>query len=270
MKPQYMGDVQEAPQQLAGQHKAVEPGQGDSNGDGGSGTGGGGHSDIMHCGGDSGSGSGSGSRVGGKVLGKRRTAGGAHSDHEGQGRGSSGGDGQEKKQRHRVADEDCQQQQDQEQAQEHQLEGQELQHRHLHRQQQQQERKAMEEAECSGRGPQLWGGIINGRPVGPSQFYLNDEMLGTSLRPRLLTSVLAVGGGPIAVQELDYAAKRNVPWTYIRCRGRNVTPGNEYGPVDDWVRQQRQQKSHETGGEEDEEQPPPPQQRQQPSETKRA
>ncbi|GLC35640.1 hypothetical protein PLESTB_000000300 [Pleodorina starrii] len=99
-------------------------------------------------------------------------------------------------------------------------------------------------AAVGGRGAQLWGGIIGGQPVGPSRFLLHDELLGSDdgRRPRRLTSVIAAGGGPIALQELQYAAGRGVPWTYVRCRGRYPPPGIcEFGPVDEWVREQGRQ-----------------------------
>ncbi|GIM01285.1 hypothetical protein Vretimale_6083 [Volvox reticuliferus] len=49
----------------------------------------------------------------------------------------------------------------------------------------------------SGRGRQLWGGIIDGRPVGPSQFYLNDIMLGQVVVSECVPCMTRrLGGGP--------------------------------------------------------------------------
>jgi len=85
----------------------------------------------------------------------------------------------------------------------------------------------------------LWGGTRDGRPVGGARYYLGDDFIrARGGRPALLTAVFVMGGGGVALEEIQYADMCELAWVYIPCRARNEKPyGSTYGPVHEWVRE---------------------------------
>ena len=55
----------------------------------------------------------------------------------------------------------------------------------------------MYEREFSKDGKEYWGGLVNGKPVAATRFYLSKEM------QQLLTSVICIGGGSISSKHLN-------------------------------------------------------------------
>ncbi|GIL83789.1 hypothetical protein Vretimale_10465 [Volvox reticuliferus] len=91
--------------------------------------------------------------------------------------------------------------------------------------------------EGSGQTRTLYGGVYDGKLVGGSRIYLAEELVKPDSRgQRLLTGLIAAGGGRIAMQELLHADDVGLPWTYVPSRARHVHAyGSVYGPVHDWV-----------------------------------
>jgi hypothetical protein len=79
----------------------------------------------------------------------------------------------------------------------------------------------------------VWGGFLDGKPAGPTGTYLGPEFL-AGKRP-FLREVVAFGGGPIALQEAQYAYKNGVPVRYIRTEVRFPEVNGPYGSLENWV-----------------------------------
>ena len=78
----------------------------------------------------------------------------------------------------------------------------------------------------------LWGGFNKaGKPVGASKGYLNPRFVS-----KALTGMIAVGGGPIALEEARHAAKRGVPVKYIAAETRFHKVNGRYGSLHGWSR----------------------------------
>ena len=78
---------------------------------------------------------------------------------------------------------------------------------------------------------EYWGGLVDGKPVAATKYYLSREMM----QDVPLTSVICIGGGNIAKQELEYSIQCGVRHHYIRAEARKKREGsNPYGPTDDW------------------------------------
>jgi hypothetical protein len=76
---------------------------------------------------------------------------------------------------------------------------------------------------------EYWGGLVDGKPVAATRSYLSREM------QIVLSSVICIGGGNIAKQELSYSIQCGVKHHYIRAEVRKKREGsNPYGPTDDW------------------------------------
>jgi hypothetical protein len=86
-------------------------------------------------------------------------------------------------------------------------------------------------------GKIAWGGLVGGKPVGPTAEYLGADFTSGSNAP--LKQVIAVGGGPITRDELQLAAKSGVGVAYVRTRAKNVDANGPYGAVDAWAMGQK-------------------------------
>lgn len=79
-------------------------------------------------------------------------------------------------------------------------------------------------------GKIVWGGFLDGKPVGPTSAYLGEDFIGG--KSRRLKAVVAVGGGEIAGQEAVYARQHGVPVHYVRAEARFEVPGGQFGAID--------------------------------------
>ncbi|MBS2035220.1 hypothetical protein JST97_09535 [bacterium] len=79
-------------------------------------------------------------------------------------------------------------------------------------------------------GKIVWGGFVEGKPVGPTAAYLGEDFIGGQ-SPRL-KAVVAVGGGEIAGQEAVYARQHGIPVHYVRAEARYEVPGGRFGAID--------------------------------------
>jgi len=85
----------------------------------------------------------------------------------------------------------------------------------------------------SGKPQILWGGVAKGgKPVGATKGYLGS----TFLNEGKMKGVIAVGGGPIALAEAQYARKQGLPVTYLRAEARNAEANGRWGSLDSWAR----------------------------------
>ena len=66
------------------------------------------------------------------------------------------------------------------------------------------------EAQHDASGNTEWGGVVAGRLLGATRVYLGDEFRSC------LSSIIAVGGGSVAAQELEFAADK-LPCTFVRA-----------------------------------------------------
>ncbi|GAX81825.1 hypothetical protein CEUSTIGMA_g9253.t1 [Chlamydomonas eustigma] len=83
----------------------------------------------------------------------------------------------------------------------------------------------------------LYGGTRNGVPVGGARYYLGPEFIAsTHGAAPLLKSVFVLGGGGIALEEIQYADQKGVTWVYVPSRARHEEAyRSRYGPVHEWV-----------------------------------
>merc|ERR1712224_656284 len=74
-------------------------------------------------------------------------------------------------------------------------------------------------------GDILWGGIDprTGDLRGPTRIYLGAQMISGPLK-----GCVAMGGGPIACEEVVYARNQRIPILYIPSKAKN----GQLGPVD--------------------------------------
>lgn len=79
----------------------------------------------------------------------------------------------------------------------------------------------------------IWGGLLNGELVGPSRIYL-----GTHSNTPVINSVVSIGGGQTALQELKHAQLLKIPITYIKATPRFGSESDPFGPVDTWIQSQ--------------------------------
>ncbi|MBU0745050.1 MAG: hypothetical protein KKE11_06790 [Gammaproteobacteria bacterium] len=79
----------------------------------------------------------------------------------------------------------------------------------------------------------LWGGFIDGKPAGPTGTYLGDAFI-NEVNP-VIKMVVAIGGGPITLEEIQYAYEHGVDIEYVRSEARYPEVNGLYGPVDSWV-----------------------------------
>ena len=88
-------------------------------------------------------------------------------------------------------------------------------------------------------GNTLYGGIDAERqPVGATRYYLGPGFIEPlpGKDKASLSGLVVLGGGKVAVQELDYADKKGVKWHYLPCAAKNERAYNStFGPVQDWV-----------------------------------
>jgi uncharacterized protein with ATP-grasp and redox domains len=82
-------------------------------------------------------------------------------------------------------------------------------------------------------GKTIWGGIREGKPVGPTAVYLGDGFVkGESPR---LKKVVSIGGGPITLDETRLAYEKGVPVTYVRAETRFPGGNGVYGALEGWL-----------------------------------
>ncbi|MGZ3722086.1 MAG: hypothetical protein ACXVA9_04090 [Bdellovibrionales bacterium] len=79
----------------------------------------------------------------------------------------------------------------------------------------------------------VWGGFVDGKPAGPTAVYLGPDFI-SGEKPRL-KSVVLLGGGPIALEEAQYAHAHNVPVIYVRSEAKFPEINGKYGTVDEWA-----------------------------------
>jgi len=88
------------------------------------------------------------------------------------------------------------------------------------------------EEEKGPDGGTLWGGVsASGAPVGGTKFYMQAPIV------THINSIIAIGGGAIATQELEFAMRSlpSMPIWYLQAESRN--PGvftDQCGPVNQW------------------------------------
>lgn len=84
-------------------------------------------------------------------------------------------------------------------------------------------------------GELITGGVINGQPVGATQYYLSTLLTSTtSTARRLLDIVFVIGGGSTSLEELQLADQAGVPWRYFPAQSDK----GQYGSVDAWAQEQ--------------------------------
>ncbi|MCB0349032.1 MAG: hypothetical protein KDD37_09350 [Bdellovibrionales bacterium] len=79
----------------------------------------------------------------------------------------------------------------------------------------------------------IWGGFVNGKAAGPTATYLGAQF--TERANPLLKQVVLIGGGPIALEEVQYANRRGIPITYIAAVTKFPEVNGKYGAVDEWA-----------------------------------
>jgi len=80
-----------------------------------------------------------------------------------------------------------------------------------------------------------YGGLIDGKPKGPTEVYLGDDLI--SGKNPILEDVIAESGGPVTLQEVQYAYAHGLHITYNRAETRFPQVNGRYGQVDDWITQ---------------------------------
>ena len=80
----------------------------------------------------------------------------------------------------------------------------------------------------------VWGGFVDGKPAGPTATYLGANFI-SGPNP-VLKGVIAVGGGPLALEEVRYANQRGVPVKYVRAEACYPEVNGQYGSVDEWAK----------------------------------
>ena len=82
---------------------------------------------------------------------------------------------------------------------------------------------------CERSNKELWGGVQNGRPIAATHYYLNHRI------QTLLNTLICIGGGEIARQELAYVIEQDLlKHHYIRAEVRHHRDMGIYGPTDGW------------------------------------
>ena len=82
---------------------------------------------------------------------------------------------------------------------------------------------------CERSNKELWGGVQQGTPIAASRYYLNDHL------QKLLNTLICIGGGEIAKQELAYVIEQGVlNHFYIRAEVKHHREMSLYGPAYDW------------------------------------
>jgi hypothetical protein len=82
-------------------------------------------------------------------------------------------------------------------------------------------------------GKVVWGGLHNGQPAGPTATYLGPDFTRGEGHP--LQRVIAVGGGPITLDELKLAADAGIPISYVRSEAAHPEVNGPFGSVDAWA-----------------------------------
>ncbi len=79
-------------------------------------------------------------------------------------------------------------------------------------------------------GQILYGGVRDGKPVGSTATYLSDAFIQNGLK-----GIIALGGGPIAKEEIDYARKKGLEVEYHPFEVRHAEGTGPYGVLHDAI-----------------------------------
>ncbi len=72
----------------------------------------------------------------------------------------------------------------------------------------------------------VWGGFKDGQPQGRTKAYLSKAFM-----KKTLTGVIAVGGGPIALEEAHFARSNGVPVEYVPAETRFPEANGPFGSL---------------------------------------
>jgi hypothetical protein len=93
--------------------------------------------------------------------------------------------------------------------------------------------KTMVDSEGVAKKVTHWGGLSDGVPQGPTAVYLGEDLTGGD-NP-LLKGVIAIGGGPIGLEEAKLALEKSVPVRYIQAVTKFPEINGIFGSLDDWA-----------------------------------
>ena len=88
--------------------------------------------------------------------------------------------------------------------------------------------------DAQGKRDILWGGVKDGKPVGATAGYLGPRY------SKQIKGVIAIGGGPIAVKEAQYAKSLGIPINYIKAEAKNPKANGKYGSMHAYAKNMRE------------------------------